>query len=102
MGSVELDVRMHKHLTPEEAVKVGEDLQEATLTHFRNRYDVLANADYKAVVQAMIKGAVPGGPKGSIDPKDVEFANNALAAAQWLVFWGRHGYRFKCSEPAKG
>jgi hypothetical protein len=99
---LELERRMKKHLTPEEAVSIGEDLQEATLRHFRNRYDVLQNADFNGVVQAMVKGAVPGGPKGSIDPTDVELGNGALAAAQWLVFWGRHGYGFKCSEPASG
>jgi len=97
---MELERRMKKHLSAEDAVRIGEDIQEATLRHFRMRYDVLQNADFNGIVSAIMKGAVPGGPKGSVDPQDVELANGALSASQWLVFWGKHGYGFVCSEPA--
>jgi len=97
---IELARRMKRHLSAEDAVSIGEDLQEAILRHFRTRYDVLQNADFNAIVSVIVKGAVPGGPKGSVDPGDVEMANGALSAAQWLVFWGQHGYGFQCSEPA--
>jgi len=97
---LELLRRMKRHLSADDAVTIGDEIQEATLRHFQTRYDVLEKADFNAIVGAIVKGAVPGGPKGSLDPQDVEMANGALSAAQWLVFWGKHGYGFKCSEPA--
>ncbi len=97
---MELLRRMKRHLSADDAVTIGEEIQEATLRHFRTRYDVLENADFNVIVRAITTGTVPGGPKGSIDQRDVELANGAISAAQWLVFWGKHDYGFQCSEPS--
>ncbi len=97
--SLPLIRKMTRHLAGEEAVAAGHQLQDEVLGFFRTKYPALAGGDFNVIVGAVLEGAVPGGPKGSIDPSDQEAAHQALSAAQWLVFWGGNGYAFKCSEP---
>lgn len=97
--SMPLIRRMTNHLAGDDAVEVGKELQEAVLAYFRERYPPLAGGDFNVIVGAVVKGALPGGPPGSIDPRDQEAAHQALSAAQWLVFWGANGYAFRCDAP---
>ena len=91
--------KLTNHLDPEQAVAAGHEVQDAVLAYFRNKYESLADGDFNLIVNSMVKGALPGGPKGSIDAADQEAAHQALSAAQWLVFWGSKGYSLKCDEP---
>ena len=98
--SLALIRRLSQHLAPEAAVALGQEVQDAVLAYFRGRYPALAESDFGQIVRAVVKGAVPGGPPGSIDEREQEAAHQALSAAQWLVFWGANGYGLRCDQPA--
>ena len=100
--SGELARKLDRTLSPEDAVALSEPLRDAVVKHFRTKYPALEQAGYVEVVNAIVRGAVPGGPPGSLDPKDVEAAHHALSASQWIGFWGSHGYTLRHSSPTKG
>jgi hypothetical protein len=97
--SMPLIRRLTNHLTPEQAAEVGQEVQDAVLAYFREKYPPLSGGDFNVIVGAIVKGAVPGGPPGSLDERDQQAAHQALSAAQWLVFWGANGYSFRCDAP---
>ncbi len=100
--SMELIRRLSGNLSADQAVELAPAVHEAVIAYFRRKYPALAEAGFPEIVNAVVKGAVPGGPPGSMDPRDAEQANLALSGAQWLAFWGGHGYCLKSSAASSG
>ncbi len=96
--SIELGMALAQPLSAERAVELGERLREEVLAAVCARYPVLSRDRPQELFAALQTGRLPRGATGVVSEEDRESAMHGLTAAQWLLFWGGHGYAFDTAE----